>query len=195
MGNVSVGTESIFDSGFYCFPYIGRVYNQGGNQWLGNAFMISNPEMEPAWFVLKEENKSNDAKEVSYKRVIKTIQDKKIMVDTRDDGIYIRLAGNECDGYAFADEFVNAYPFGKPDWEVHYKTKFDGAKTKTPLLDEELKWPSPKKEIDVDKPLNISMREIASCITNVVKQNIHLPHDEATFIDWRKLDEIIKSKL
>lgn len=60
-GSVAAGTESIFDGGFYCFGYTGRAYNQDNNGWLGNSFMTSDPEKWPEWFILKEENKSNDS--------------------------------------------------------------------------------------------------------------------------------------
>jgi len=35
------------------------------------------------------------------------------MVDTREDGIYIRLAGRESEGEAFTLHFALAYPFPK----------------------------------------------------------------------------------
>jgi hypothetical protein len=50
-------------------------------------------------------------------------------------------------------------------------------------------------KIDVDKPLNISMREIASCITMFVYQGRDVSlSNETSVIDWRKLDDILKSK-
>lgn len=58
--------------------------------------------------------------------------------------------------------------------------------------------PQPQKEeqkIDVDKSLNISMREIASCVTIFVYQGRDANlSSETSVIDWRKLDELIKAK-
>lgn len=47
--------------------------------------------------------------------------------------------------------------------------------------------------ITQNKPLNLSMKEIASCITNYVMAGMP-PKEGTTVIDWRKLDELIKQK-
>lgn len=47
--------------------------------------------------------------------------------------------------------------------------------------------------ITQNKPLNLSMKEIASCITNFVVAGT-FPQQGTTVIDWRKLDELIKQK-
>ena len=61
-------------------------------------------ENNPEWF--KEEAQSND----SFQRVLKTLKGNKVMVDTRGDGIYVRLAGNEDKGEAFTLHWANVYP-------------------------------------------------------------------------------------
>ena len=46
----------------------------------------------------------------NLEKVCNTLNNGKYMVDIREDGIYIRLAGNEDSGYAFSEEFVKVYP-------------------------------------------------------------------------------------
>lgn len=52
-------------------------------------------------------------KEKEFQKVLKCLKNNKVMVDTREDGIYIRLAGNEAKGEAFTLHFALAYPFKK----------------------------------------------------------------------------------
>lgn len=58
-----------------------------------------------------------------FEKVLNTLKAGRYMVETRDDGIYIRLAGSESSGYAFSDEFVKVYPSQpkepskEDDWE------------------------------------------------------------------------------
>ncbi len=49
--------------------------------------------------------------------VLKTLQGNKVMVDTREDGIYIRLAGKESKGEAFSLEWAKVLSF-KPKYDV-----------------------------------------------------------------------------
>lgn len=57
-------------------------------------------------------------KQECFRKVLNCLKNNKVMVDTRDDGIYIRLAGNEDKGEAFTLHFANAYPFDKPEQPV-----------------------------------------------------------------------------
>lgn len=52
-------------------------------------------------------------KEKEFQKVLKCLKNNKVMVDTREDGIYIRLAGRESEGEAFTLHFALAYPFPK----------------------------------------------------------------------------------
>lgn len=46
-----------------------------------------------------------------FRRVLNTLRENKVMVDTREDGIYIRLAGYEHKGQSFSTEFVKVKSF------------------------------------------------------------------------------------
>lgn len=50
-------------------------------------------------------------KEEAFRRVLNTLNTNNIMVDTREDGIYIRLAGNESEGEAFSKNFVKVLDY------------------------------------------------------------------------------------
>jgi len=52
-------------------------------------------------------------KEKEFQKVLKCLKNNKVMVGTREDGIYIRLAGRESEGEAFTLHFALAYPFPK----------------------------------------------------------------------------------
>ena len=52
-------------------------------------------------------------KEKEFHKVLKCLKNNKVMVNTREDGIYIRLAGRESEGEAFTLHFALAYPFPK----------------------------------------------------------------------------------
>ena len=52
-------------------------------------------------------------KEKEFHKVLKCLKNNKVMVGTREDGIYIRLAGRESEGEAFTLHFALAYPFPK----------------------------------------------------------------------------------
>ena len=54
---------------------------------------------------------SDHRPEAEFRRVLNTLRENKVMVDTRKDGIYIRLAGNEEKGQAFSTEFVKVKSF------------------------------------------------------------------------------------
>lgn len=69
-------------------------------------------DIKTDWFKPKEEPKKLD-KEKEFQKVLKCLKNNKVVVDTRDDGIYIRLAGRESDGEAFTLHFALAYPFPK----------------------------------------------------------------------------------
>ena len=47
----------------------------------------------------------------AFKRVLNTLRENKVMVATKDDGIYVRMAGNESDGQAFTLEWGKVYSF------------------------------------------------------------------------------------
>lgn len=51
------------------------------------------------------------SRNVAFAAVSKSLKNNKVMIDTREDGIYIRLAGNESKGEAFTLEFAKAYSF------------------------------------------------------------------------------------
>ena len=46
-----------------------------------------------------------------FKRVLNTLRENKIMVDTREDGIYIRMAGTESKGECFTQEWAKVKSF------------------------------------------------------------------------------------
>lgn len=46
-----------------------------------------------------------------FKRVLNTLRENKIMVDTREDGIYIRMAGIESKGECFTYEWAKVKSF------------------------------------------------------------------------------------
>lgn len=46
-----------------------------------------------------------------FKRVLNTLRENKIMVDTREDGIYIRMAGIESKGECFSYEWAKVKSF------------------------------------------------------------------------------------
>ena len=48
-----------------------------------------------------------------FTRVLNTLRQNLIMVTTKDDGIYIRLAGDEKLGFAFSETFTKVYSFEK----------------------------------------------------------------------------------
>lgn len=70
------------------------------------------------WFIkrdLKNRHIHVDANDhtpsAEFRRVLNTLRENKVMVDTREDGIYIRLAGYEHKGQAFSTEFVKVKSF------------------------------------------------------------------------------------
>lgn len=46
-----------------------------------------------------------------FKRVLNTLRENNIMVDTREDGIYIRMAGSESKGECFTYEWAKVKSF------------------------------------------------------------------------------------
>ncbi len=46
-----------------------------------------------------------------FKKVLKTLKNNNVMVMVGDDGIYIRLAGDEEKGEAFTKEWAKVYSF------------------------------------------------------------------------------------
>jgi len=44
--------------------------------------------------------------ESEYKRVLNTLRNNRIMVQTKEDGVYIRMAGDERKGECFSTDFV-----------------------------------------------------------------------------------------
>jgi hypothetical protein len=67
MGNVKEGTESILHDGYYCFPYIGRKFNDNNMGWIGNSFIAADPSLEPKLF---EEVKERDWEIVAFRTTI-----------------------------------------------------------------------------------------------------------------------------
>ena len=49
--------------------------------------------------------------ESDFKRVLNTLRNNKVMVQTKEDGIYIRMAGNENNGECFSTAFVKVKSF------------------------------------------------------------------------------------
>lgn len=49
--------------------------------------------------------------QAEYLRVLNTLRENKVMVDTREDGIYIRMGGNESSGECFSYEWVRVKSF------------------------------------------------------------------------------------
>lgn len=49
--------------------------------------------------------------ELQFRRVLNTLRENKIMVDTREDGIYIRMAGTESKGECFTYEWAKVKSF------------------------------------------------------------------------------------
>jgi len=66
---------------------------------------------------LKQEHidieKINMPQRKAFCRVLNTLRTNKIVVDTREDGIYIRLAGDESKGEAFSLDFARVVSFEK----------------------------------------------------------------------------------
>ena len=52
-----------------------------------------------------------DAPNLVFTRVLNTLRENKVMVSTREDGIYIRLAGDEYKGESFSKTFVRVKKF------------------------------------------------------------------------------------
>ena len=69
--------------------------------------------IEPASPSVKADGWVSVDKEKEFHKVLKCLKNNKVMVDTREDGIYIRLAGRESEGEAFTLHFALAYPFPK----------------------------------------------------------------------------------
>lgn len=75
-------------------------------------FLNIQPCIDCGWLVeVKEQTLPVVDKQKIFKSVLKTLKNNKVMVDTREDGIYIRLAGRESEGEAFTLHFGLAYPF------------------------------------------------------------------------------------
>ena len=54
---------------------------------------------------------SASTQELEFRRVLNTLRENKIMVKTEDDGIYIRMAGNEKRGECFSEEWAKVKSF------------------------------------------------------------------------------------
>ena len=54
---------------------------------------------------------SASTQELEFRRVLNTLRENKIMVDTREDGIYIRMAGTESKGECFNYEWAKVKSF------------------------------------------------------------------------------------
>lgn len=70
------------------------------------------------WFVNRHFKKrhihvdSNDKRpSAEFRRVLNTLRENKVIVDTRSDGIYIRLAGNENKSQILSKEFIKIKSF------------------------------------------------------------------------------------
>lgn len=53
----------------------------------------------------------SDSPEDEFKRVLNTLRENKVMVQTREDGIYIRMAGSEEKGECFTYEWAKVKSF------------------------------------------------------------------------------------
>ncbi len=60
---------------------------------------------------------TGDTQRDEFKRVLNTLRVNKVMVDTREDGIYIRMAGNESEGECFTYEWAKVKSFKRNDYE------------------------------------------------------------------------------
>jgi len=58
-------------------------------------------------------NNPINQKEEAFKRVLNTLNTNRIIVGTREDGIYIRLAGDINDGEAFSLNFVKVLDYSE----------------------------------------------------------------------------------
>jgi hypothetical protein len=56
---------------------------------------------------------SPDEPHLVFRRVLNTLRANKVMVITKADGVYIRLAGNESKGESFSKNFVRVKEFKK----------------------------------------------------------------------------------
>jgi hypothetical protein len=70
------------------------------------------------WFIRRDlrkrhihVNPSDKTQSAEFRRVLNTLRENKIMVVTKDDGIYIRLAGDQNKGQSFSSEFVKVKSF------------------------------------------------------------------------------------
>lgn len=68
--------------------------------------------------------KATDEEKEIFARVRKSIKNDKVMVQIRDDGVYIRLAGNDKDE-AFTTHWANAFPFCKDKVADFSKVEYD----------------------------------------------------------------------
>ena len=94
------------------------ILNEEHNVWFDNYryfFSLSACTTHPEWFEevlpVSEPVKEGVDKQKIFQSVLKTLKNNKVMVDTREDGIYVRLAGKESLGEAFTLHFGLVYPF------------------------------------------------------------------------------------
>lgn len=101
LGSCKAGTKSIKDEttqGYYVFPYTERTYNQDGNGWMGNGFMIYSPSGEllyEDWFKKDNSDEIEAAKKLlidngySFREYIKDQKwQKEIIISNRDFNWY-----------------------------------------------------------------------------------------------------------
>lgn len=70
------------------------------------------------WIIRRELKKrhihvdpADKSHEAEFRRVLNTLRENRVMVITKDDGVYIRLAGSEHKGQSFSTEFVKVVSF------------------------------------------------------------------------------------
>lgn len=70
-GRSIAGTIGEKEGDYYYFPYVGKSYNDGHSGWLGNAYLIMNPEDYPDFF---EEVKEPEYGKDAYQRLFEQNQ-------------------------------------------------------------------------------------------------------------------------
>ena len=115
-GKSPMSAEQVEELGYY-YPLFKFFSDEHGLSLLDSQLQDVIHEckkfIEPASPSVKADGWVSVDKEKEFHKVLKCLKNNKVMVNTREDGIYIRLAGRESEGEAFTLHFALAYPFPK----------------------------------------------------------------------------------
>jgi len=94
---------------------VGAGVIKDAHQWMSRFALLNENDLDikDDWFELVTEPSivPEIDKQKIFQSVLKTLKNNRVMVDTREDGIYVRLAGKESLGEAFTLHFGLVYPF------------------------------------------------------------------------------------